>query len=422
MIILNPDQRGAVDEGHRFLEGPEPFMLIDGSAGTGKSTCVQTLVRESRASFCMTAPTNKATKVLREMSRQELDDSVDSATTYSLLGLRLDSSGEYRTVSAAEGANKAGQYDVVVVDEGSMVNKSLWGHISLTAQEEGVKFLIMGDGCQLPPVGEERSRALDVRYARHLSKVERHDNQILTIANHLRDCQGTLSAPTVRTDCDERGGVYALNYKTMRKKACDAFLSDSYQANPGSIKVIAWRNSTVAFYNQLIREAMYGEKVASEAKFQMFERVVSCQAVMAAGEVVMSTDEEGTVQGIEVEQHPIYRDLTCYKLQVEAEFGDSWVTCWVIHESSERAYAKLLGDLADKAKARTGSWQAFWAAKELIHDIRPCHAITAHRAQGSTYDSAFVDLGDIMVNRNRLEALQCAYVGFSRPRRILCVC
>lgn len=424
MIKLNPDQREAVDEGHRFLDGPEPFYLIDGSAGTGKSSSVQTLVRETRAKVAMTAPTNKATKVLREMADQELEGArVDTSTIYSLLGLRLDSSGEVRTISAWEGGSRASEYDLVVVDEASMVNSSLFGHICRSAQEDGVKYLFMGDHAQLPPVGEAESEAMKIRYRRGLSKVMRHDNQILALATHLRDCQTTLSNPRIVTDCDENGGVYAINYKKMRQRACEAFTSDSYLANPGSIKVIAWRNATVQMYNELIREAMYGSKVASESKFQVGERVVVCQPIMVEGSMEMATDEEGTVEQIDIMPHPIYRHLTCYKLQVEPEYGDTgWVACWVIHESSERAYKQLLGDLSDAAKSRRGSWQAFWDAKEAIHDIRPCHAITAHRSQGSTYESVFVDVGDIMANRNKLEALQCAYVACSRPRRILVTC
>jgi exodeoxyribonuclease-5 len=422
VIKLNSDQRSAVDEIHNFVDGPEPFLLVEGSAGTGKSTSVQTYVRESDKRVCLTAPTNKATKVLREMAAEELEGAVDTATIFSLLGLRLDNSGEVRQVQAAEGANRADQYSIVVVDEGSMVNAALFGHICRSAQEDGVKFLFMGDRYQLPPVNEDDSQVMDIRYRKVLSKVERHDNQILTFANHLRDVQDGQAELKLATDHDEKGGVYSVNWKKMRSLACDAFLSDNYLADPGSIKVIAWRNAAVAVYNDVIREAMYGAKVAQESKFQVGERVVSCQPIMENGELQMATDEEGTVEQVEVCPHPIFKQLTCYKLSIAPEFGVHWINCWTIHESSEREYAKLLGDLCNQAKSRQGSWSAFWGAKEVIHDVRPCHAITAHRAQGSTYESAFVDAGDIMSNRKRQEALRCLYVGASRPRRILVLC
>jgi exodeoxyribonuclease-5 len=424
MIKLNPDQRAAVDETHKFIDGPEMFFNLEGGAGTGKSTSVQTTVRETRAKIILTAPTNKATKVLRQMAEEELDGAVDTATIYSTLGLRLDNNGELKEIVAAEDANRAGNYDVVVVDEGSMINRNLFKHIRRTAVEENVKFLFMGDKAQLPPINEEYSEIFGLAYKRSLTKVERHDNQILTLANHLRDCQFAGAQLNLASNHGEDGGVYKLNYKKLREKACEAFTSDNYLANPGSIKLIAWRNATVNVYNELIREAMYGAKIAAEAPFQIGERVVVCQPIMSAdrSETVMTTDEEGTVETIDVVQHPIYQGLTCYKIEVDPEFGEGWVTCYVIHPRSAKDHAAMLGDLANKAKDGRGRWPAFWDCKESIHDVRPCHAITAHRAQGSTYESVFVDAGDIMVNRRPLERLQCLYVACSRPSRVLVIC
>jgi hypothetical protein len=422
-ITLNSEQREAVDEMHVFVASDEPYFLLEGRAGTGKTTCVQTFARETRKRPVFTAPTNKATKVLKTMCAQELHGMVECRTIYSLLGLRLDDSGEVRQIKAAEGCNRASAYDVVVVDEGSMNNEALMGHIERSAMSDGVKFLIMGDRTQLPPIGEVESLVFGIQYRRELEKVERHDNQILTLATHLRDCQLSGVALDLFSANDERGGVYLLNYKKLRAKACEAFTSDSYRDDPGSIKVIAWRNATVNMYNGMIREAMYGAKLAADAPFQIGERVVVCQPIFSADgeDTLMTTDEEGTVRDIRIEQHPVYQELTCYRIEVEPELDAAgWVPCWVIHENSERTLKHLLGDLANRAKAG-GGWGAFWNAKYAIHDVRPSHAITAHRAQGSTYESVFVDAADILLNPNHLEGLKALNVACTRPRRILAI-
>jgi len=422
MIKLNSDQREAVDEMHVFAKGVEPFFLLLGSAGTGKTTCVQTFIRETRLRVALTAPTNKASKVLRETARQELEGTIDASTIYSLLGLRLDSNGECREITVNEEGNKANQYDVIVVDEGSMVNDSLFGHICRAAREFGVKFLFMGDGCQLPPVGQERSQVLDIRYYRKLTKVERHDNQILTLANHIRLVQAGQAHLSLDSDNDENGGVYKLNWKALRRRACEAFTSDSYKANPNSFKVIAWRNDTVKFYNELIRDAMYGPKMAAEMPFHEGERVVTCQPIMVGDELGMATDEEGTVEHVVIMQHPIYGNLKVYAMTIQPDFWDQWVVGFVVHEDSRRDYNAMLTEMSNSARIGNGSWAAFWDLKDSIHDIRPCHAITSHRAQGSTYDTVFVDTADILCNQNTLEALQSLYVACSRPRRIAVLC
>lgn len=423
-IQLNSDQRGAVDEMHVFAKGPEPFFLLLGSAGTGKTTCVQTFVKETRLRVVLTAPTNKASKVLRETARQELEGTVDACTVYSLLGLKLESNGEYRTITASEEGNKANQYDVIVVDEGSMVNDSLFGHICKAAQEFGVKFLFMGDQCQLPPVKQEdgRSQVLDIRYYRKLTKVERHDNQILTLANHIRLVQTGQTPLVLQSDNDANGGVYKLNWKALRKRACEAFTSDSYKANPHSFKVIAWRNDQVKLYNDIIRDAMYGPEMAAEMPFHEGERIVTCQPIMTGDELAMATDEEGTVEMVVIMQHPIYGNLKVYAMTIQPDFGSEWCVGFVVHEDSRRDYNAMLTEMSNSARIGNGSWAAFWDLKDSIHDIRPCHAITSHRAQGSTYDTVFVDTNDILSNQNRLEALQALYVACSRPRRIAVLC
>jgi len=44
---------------------------------------------------------------------------------------------------------------------------------------------------------------------------------------------------------------------------------------------------------------------------------------------------------------------------------------------------------------RRAAWRTFFAIKEWLHDLRPIHASTVHKSQGSTYQHAFIDAGDI---------------------------
>ena len=87
----------------------------------------------------------------------------------------------------------------------------------------------------------------------------------------------------------------------------------------------------------------------------------------------------------------------------------------VLHPDSQKTFDEACQDLAHKAKANPRLWKNFWELKELFHDVKYAYAITAHRAQGSTYHTVFVDYVDILYNRNRKEAFQCLYVACSRP-------
>jgi len=422
MITLNEGQKATIGKCLKFLEDPnERLFLIEGSAGTGKTTCIQQVVMQrGDLEFVMTAPTNKATKVLREIGVKEGLREVECRTIYSLLGLRVQKDSEYVRVEALA-ESEVCKYDVVVLDEGSMVNSALTGHVYDASIQTNTKFIVMMDPLQLPPVGEENSELSAIPNKVTLTKVERHDNQILTFATNLRKGILTGTLPKFRSDNDENGGVYTVDARRMRKHLQKAYTSETYQNTPSSCKTIAWRNSTVNGYNDFIRDSIYGE--AAQEMFVVDERVVAIHPIPSLSQdesFDMVTDEEGTIAEMEVRQHPTFPDFKVYYLKVETEFSQTWANCFVIHPDSRKAYDARLQELSSAARNGKMPWKSFWAMKnEFFHDVRPCHAITAHRSQGSTYRSVFVDVEDILANHNFIESLRCLYVAATRASDIL---
>jgi len=136
------------------------------------------------------------------------------------------------------------------------------------------------------------------------------------------------------------------------------------------------------------------------------------------GETIATTDEEGEVTHVSTDEHPLYPEFTVYKLTILLDSG-AVVRAMPLHESSQRDFDDKVARLADEAKAAPRRWGAFWEFKEAFHALRHAYAITAHRAQGSTYDSVFVDVPDILRNPNRQEAFRCLYVACSRPKHKL---
>ena len=424
-ITLNDKQREAVDFMHKFMEGPDRMMVLEGFAGTGKTTCVQTFAEETDHRIAFTAPTNKATKVLRQMAETHIKRNVDARTIYSLLGLILTADGEYKQVDAL-GENEACNYDVLVVDESSMVGRNLFRHIQDSIKDIAVKIIFMGDPAQLPPVKEEYSPVFELANKITLSKVMRHDNQILTLATNIRRCIYDGGKPEFLVGNDANGGVFIANGSKFRDQMEKGYASETYKTTRDMFKTVAWRNITVNGHNDFIRATLYGAKVGPE--FQVGERIVACAPVMdllakLRGEKIfgLHTDEEATVVSLEITEHPIYREIMCDKVILKGDHAEdtSLITAYCVHESSKNAHKVLLERLANRAKLREGSWSSFWDAKDSFHDLRPCHAITAHRSQGSTYQTVFVNAADILCNRNREEALKCLYVAVTRASKIV---
>lgn len=408
---LNIDQSLAVASLLEFIQDPYPaswYFCFTGFAGTGKTFCMREIAAkcsQSAISFVYAAPTNKAAKVLRNVTGS-------ACTIYSLLGLRVDKSGELKQVVTSRPVDLS-DIDVIVVDESSMVNSNLFGVLESAAKRFGLKVIFMGDLAQLPPVKESVSPSLVGPIGANLQRVMRHDNQILTFATRIREQINSI-APTIKiiSDHDANGGVWKLDSRSFKLEIFNAAQRGDF-ADGQFAKIIAWRNVRVAEYNAIARAALWGAE-AKDGFFLPGDRVVAAGLCERGDEVIMSTDDEAIVESVADCLHPLEPKYHAIELKVRKE-DNTIGRLLVIHPISKQEFENDSQALAHEARGNAKLWKRFWQHKELFHDIRYAYAITAHRSQGSTYHTAFVDYQDILYNRNRKEAFQCLYVACTRP-------
>lgn len=422
---LNDQQQEAFDLMVKWLD-PEadlaasPYFVLEGFAGTGKTFTCKALVSAIKGRVCFTAPTNKAVKVLRATLTND-SYRPECATIYSLLGLMMVANGEVKELKGRDKDDEEkldlGNYRLVVVDEGSMLNSIVMAHIREAQAQYGVRFLFMGDPAQLPPVKELASPIwkLTGGHAK-LTKVERHDNQILTLVTQIRKVVDH-PAPNIKLMDDNDGaqGVWVMSNADFRRaivrRADRGDFSEQTLA-----KVIAWRNVKVDEYNDLIRQVLYRDGYPDGVpKFVATDRVIFTGPAQDLDDQPMAkTDDEGTVTSVHVVSHPVYSDFKCFRLGITLD-TNRLVTAFTLHPAEQGKFDRESESLATTARSNGRAWRDFWAFKEAFHGIRHAYAITAHRAQGSTYTAAFVDYRDILINRNRQEAYRCLYVACSRP-------
>lgn len=411
-VELTQEQSDAVSAIIRFIEDPDPidlFFVLSGFAGTGKTFCMREVIRRSSHSasrFAFTAPTNKAAKELRKVAQ-------NAGTIYSLLGLRVDKSGELKKVIAGKPPEDLSNLDVIFVDEGSMVASNLFAILRDVSEQHNLKVVFMGDAAQLPPVGEPGSLIWTVENGFALTKVMRHDNQILTLVSSIRNIMNhPAPSITMRADNSHGEGVFKHTKDSFRnsifKAASEGLFADGSQG-----KVIAWRNVKTAEYNNLIRFAIFGA-TASPGHYIQGDRIVAAGPIMKGDEVIMNTDDEAIVESFVECQHPLEPKYKGIELLCRTE-GNQTVRLLVIHPDSVAEFDRDSMHKAHDAKGNGKLWRKFWDHKELFHDIKYAYALTAHRAQGSTYENVWVDYADVLYNRNRKEAFQCLYVACSRP-------
>jgi exodeoxyribonuclease-5 len=410
-----PDQLQAIEDLLTFISSPyltDWYFCFRGYAGTGKTSCMREVARRvgsSNARFAYTAPTNKAAKVLREI--------VGSASTiYSLLGLRVDKNGETKQIAHGKPVDLS-DLDVIVVDEASMVNAHLFDLLSDIADKFNLKVVFMGDPAQLPPVKESESLALRGTTGIQLTKVMRHDNQILSLVSEIR--QVIFSpAPSINIKSDNDGteGVWKLSKIDFKKQIFAAAARGEF-ADGHTTKVISWRNVKVDEYNQIARAAIFGA-AAQPGFFLSGDRVVAAGPCERNDELLLHTDDEAIVESVIECKHPLEPKYHALELKCRTE-ENQLIRLLVIHPASQQQHDNDCELLAHEARANPKLWRRFWDLKDLFHQIKFAYAITAHRSQGSTYRNVFVDFQDTLYNRNREEAFSCLYVACSRAQKRL---
>lgn len=222
-LALNASQTAALDAIKAFLQSDDAIFILNGSAGTGKTTLVKSIcdyLSEKRKPFSLTATTGRAAKVLTTKAGYK------ATTLHSLLYQFDEISGnakegedpwksETGQLFLAFGLRMLNASDphpkVIIVDEASMISHmdaesnhtARFGSGNLMQDlihfAGSAKIIFVGDSCQLPPVADTViSAALHLPYWESqgkragiftLTEIVRQeaDNEILQVAGRFRN-------------------------------------------------------------------------------------------------------------------------------------------------------------------------------------------------------------------------------------------
>lgn len=402
-----------------FTARQSDFYVLQGYAGTGKTFLMTHLAQSGLASgikpsqICFTAPTNKAVKVLRNYLNGAGLQECSTKTIYSLLGLSLQANGEVKEITKPEEPLDLSHFKLIIVDEASMVNRFLMGAIEDAAADWSVPFLFMGDPAQLPPVGETATPVWKIEHHSLLTTVMRYGDSMLDLATAIRN---VVDQPFPSVKIDTAPPVYRLG----KTEWMDAIIENISLFRTGNAKVIAWRNVTVDKYNAFIRGHLFDRQSARANTWLPDDRIVATTMLKNLDdETFMRTDEEATILQIALGKHPRHNEFEIWNLLCEDETGKK-VTIRTLTPEGQFALNNKLNELSMEAKnGKRYKWREFWQLKEAFNEIRHSYAITSHRSQGSSYLKTFVDLEDIMSNRNRGEAFRSLYVSCTRQREAI---
>ncbi|KPQ37710.1 MAG: exodeoxyribonuclease V [Phormidesmis priestleyi Ana] len=421
-IQLSQQQWQALQALEAFVHSDEKIYLLTGYAGTGKTTLLQALITRLQQQhdgrpIVLTALSNKATKVLQAMAYR-WGCEVDCMTCCKLLGLKpvIDKeTGGQKFEPDRDRKNLTTEYELVVVDECSMINQEMWTLLvnSVSRLTDGTKLLFVGDSAQLPPVGEAEAPCFEqIFYRSDLTEVIRYGGAIGLLAEDVRTNLDRTAMPRAQSDRNEANteGIFTLPQPQWEKLMLRAFKSDAYAKSPDQVRVLAYTNNRVNYLNNKIRAAIYGDKAA---RFVSGERLIAKNVCLGKDRILLQTSEECLVMEAYLTR---FEGWLVWELEIITE-DDQERKLRILHEDEQQRMKELLSDYSEKKQ-----WMAFWDYKQLFHDVSYAYSLTVHKSQGSTFQDVFVDVPNLMLNRKVIERNQLYYVAFTRAAKRLFLC
>jgi exodeoxyribonuclease V len=391
-----------------------------GYAGTGKSYLCSKIIQYYNIlgiNPIVTAPTNKAVKVLQSMGAST------AITIHKLLGLVL-LRGKLKQVGKPNVSKS--KNGLVIVDECSMVGTELY---TMIYSSLNCPVLFVGDPAQLPPVQEKGiSKTFDQPNTFKLTEIVRQaaGNPIIQFSMAIRN--GDFDSNNIPVDDKHIFAMQSGNYTKFARQVYEQ----------GGITA-GWTNNYVDLINLAVHKDIYG---ACSTEYEIGEEFVLAQPIKdsfdstikgtVGDRYIVSRIESGWVDGFGNNKHnksDFQEGLVLYPIWYI--YSDTLEIPYIVTLKNEaiEPFQKRVSELFAKAKAlpeydrqgRAVIYDQAWKMVESKTDIKHCYASTCHKLQGSTYDLALINVADIMRNRDREEALKCLYVAVTRARNKICL-
>lgn len=438
---LTKDQEIAYKNLIEFIKAPynqkDYKRALCGAAGTGKTYLVKAIIRNCGLSYStigLSAPTHKACRVLSESIQLP---NIKVNTLQSDLGLKLNFNVEKFDIRNPpfdpHGRIKIGEYKLYIVDEASMINKGLCKFLEKTCVSNQCKIIYIGDDYQLSPVGENYSTAFKSTKCFYLRQIVRQeeDNPIRHLLDLLRfDIEHRtfrfleyITAHRSEFDSNEIKGYKVCTSNEFNSLMYNNFNDPELTKNVDFTKVIAYTNAVVSNWNKVIRNAII-EK-ADTSIITNNDLIISYTTLVNVfNECIITNSEDYIIKDVVNYTHPKYA-IKGFMVRFQAIHGGkvSSPLFVVDHKdpNSVRMYLNLSEkfiDIAKKATAKTRAqaWKDYYNFKEgclllanivksdgtILYgrDLDYGFALTSHKSQGSTFDTVFVDVNDIVYDRN----------------------
>lgn len=458
-ITYNKEQQSAIINAVSFLKtntDPTQYYVIEGKAGTGKTTIAKEILKEFEDEQIYVAAVSHKAKGVIKNSFGEDTRGKKFFSIASLLGMKGINDNDTQTTKFQVGT-KVPLLDnppaLLVIDEASMITEDVLKKIIdiNSSLSRPFQMLFLGDIGQIQPIRDEQSefyrthknllnKKSDIFNSKHKSKLitrvrQGEANPILPYADYFWENSQKENPelnPTqhiVRNNqiTDNGSLLFSNSEAEVLNYVIKAVKNAVEKGLTNHVKIVTYHVNEKTELNQKIHEALFG-KDSDYSKGDML--ILNSPYDLPDVNATMENSSEIQIKSIQDEDtdefgvHTLYLETngTAY-----TRTGNEQKDCviQVVSRNDIGLYNNKLNELASYAKRQTNralkkqAWGDFWEYKGRYADVDFGYAITAHKSQGSTYDIVVVDEKDIMgtTATSNQEKSELIYTALTRPRK-----
>lgn len=471
-MALNYQQEELKDKLLNFINSNDNgFFGVYGAGGTGKTFTICDTINNYKGNVIFLGATNKVTGVLRKglLSSGYLGNpTIKTIDSYFKFKMKKDF--ENTTIITYKVPNDKEIPDLIIIDEISLI--SLKKFEIINGIKHKCKFILLGDHLQLPPIESNKEDVFRNEDGFLVSKIflsiPKEKSYTLTIQQRQTDGTGlselisgfrnnmdkyintSLMATKKNNDIDIL--FYKINSLELKKKIIES-----------SSIAVCFKNLSVLSLNWLVGSTKTMNKgyklnsinIGDTLMFDSFYRAVDSNnekvSFYTADMVEVIDISENQTEYFEIDNTRIKQDslrVTYKDIQVKNSLGKikeirhiqgglsigsklptviagqrnttlgniKKYTALAKAEKNTETKLELLKKVSDLKKYITDINNRYSNYKNTFATLKRAYAITAHKAQGSTYDSVMIPIYDFKMLDFK-DANQLLYVAMSRAKK-----